>query len=86
MAYTKLEIIFTPKSFRIDDVNKNNFNDSDKVRRKNFLADKFQAFYELSFDNNYKSESPTFGFLHFLSEKFLEIVTSLPEIEFQAKI
>lgn len=81
MVYTKLEIIFSRKSFHIDEAAAKNLNDLDKKRLKIFRADKFQAFYDLSFDNVYKGESPSFRFLHFLSENFLEILTARPELE-----
>ena len=77
----KLEIIFSRKSFYIDEANANNFADSDNKLLKNFLVDKFQALYDLSFDNVYKDESPSFRFLHFLAENFLEILTACPELE-----
>lgn len=81
MAYAKLEIIFSRDSFYIDEVDADNLDVSEKRRLKNFLADKFQAFYDLSFDDVYKGESPSFRFLHFLSENFLEILTARPELE-----
>ena len=81
MVYKKLEIIFSRKSFYVDEVGANNFDNLDKIRFKNFLTDKFQALYDLSFDNVYKDESPSFRFLHFLSENFLEILTARPELE-----
>ena len=81
MTYTKLEIIFSRKSFSVDEVDTNNLDDLEKKRLKNFLADKFQAFYELSFVDVYKGESPSFRFLHFLSGNFLEILTARPELE-----
>lgn len=81
MAYTQLEIIFAPKSFYVDEVNANNLDDLNKKRKKFFLADKFQAFYDLSFDETYKEESLSFRFLHFLSGNFLEIVAASPELE-----
>ena len=77
----KAEFIFTPNSFQIDEVSISNFDIQDKGRIENFLTDKFQALYNLSFEDADKNESPSFRFLHFLSESFLEILTASPELE-----
>ncbi|MBR6012874.1 MAG: DEAD/DEAH box helicase [Selenomonadaceae bacterium] len=81
MAYTKLEIIFSKKSFYFDEVEIENLDDIEQKRFKNFQADKFSALYDLSFDEISKGESPSFRFLHFLAENFLEILTARPELE-----
>lgn len=81
MTQTKLEIIFAPKNFYVDEAVLDDFNIFEARRIKNFLDDKFQALYELSFDDVYKNETPSFRFIHFLSSNFLEFLTALPELE-----
>lgn len=77
----KLEIIFSRNSFYVDEVDVNDLDDSDKKILELFRADKFQALYNLSFDDARKGESPSFRFLHFLAENFLDFSASLPELE-----
>ncbi|MBQ7453496.1 MAG: DEAD/DEAH box helicase family protein, partial [Selenomonadaceae bacterium] len=81
MNYTKLEFIFAPKNFFVDDANISTIDPAESKRLENFLVDKFQSLYDLSFDDVYQNESASLRFLHFLSSNFVEFLAALPEIE-----
>ena len=77
----KLEFIFTTDSFVVDDVEDKKLKTADENWRQQFNKDKYKALYELGFDDSKMEESPSLSFLHFLSESFLESLTSQPELE-----
>jgi len=76
-----LEIIFTPESFSVDNFNQQYLNHSDAVMKEKFHRNKFQTLYNLAFETETNSDSPTFNFLRQVSETFLEILTSSPDLE-----
>ena len=81
MAYNKLEFIFTTDSFVVDDIEDTKLKIAEENWRQQFNKDKYKALYELGFDDSKTEESPSLSFLHFLSESFLESLTSQPELE-----
>ena len=77
-----LEIIFTAEDFYVDKPS----SEMTAVQSKwygLFTADKFKALYELGFDAELKTveKTPSFNFLYFLAERFIEFLTGIPEIE-----
>lgn len=76
-----LEFNFTADSFVVDSINEKNLEGSDLNLKKKFQKNKFQTLYDLGFENIRENESPTLYFLHFLSESFVEILTSSPDLE-----
>ena len=72
-----LEFIFTADDFYVDQASNSVFTDW----QKRFVKNKYQALYELGFDNRVKPNTQSFTFLHFLAQKFIEYLTSIPEIE-----
>ena len=81
MKLQGLEIIFTPESFSVDNFNQQYLNHSDAVLKEKFHRNKFQTLYNLAFETETNSDSPTFNFLRQVSETFLEILTSSPDLE-----
>ena len=81
MASEILEFIFTPDSFLPDD----GYSDvalSGTGWGKRFRDNKFKALYDLGFEGfSGKTESPSFAFLRFVAESFVEALTNVPEIE-----
>ena len=76
-----LEIVFTAEDFYIDTASELTEAQSKWVNM--LKEDKFKALYELGFDVSLKKEDKTlsFNFLYFLAERFIEFITSIPEIE-----
>ncbi len=72
-----LEFIFTADDFYVDQADNSNITGW----QKRFVDNKLLALYELGFDKTVKSDSQSFIFLHFLATKFVEFLTSVPEIE-----
>ena len=72
-----LEFIFTVDDFYVDQASNSVFTDW----QKRFTENKFQALYDLGFDHQVKPNTQSFTFLHFLAQKFVEFLTSIPEIE-----
>lgn len=77
----QLEFVFTSDSFIVDNVESKKLKYSDEMWRQQFNRDKYKALYELGFDDSKMAESPSLAFLRFLSESFLESLTSQPELE-----
>ncbi len=76
-----IEVIFTVGDFYVDKASELTALQErwyDRLR-----ADKIKAFYELGFDVELKTveKTPSFNFLCFLAERFIEILTNTPEIE-----
>ena len=76
-----LEFIFTPDSFSVDNFNRIYLSHSEILLAGNFQRDKFQTLYNLAFEISNKNESPSLQFLRLVSETFLEILTSSPDLE-----
>ena len=93
MAAETLNFIFTPEAFSIDDISDDALVGIGKRKssppagedwKGRFREDKFQALYESGFDGTEgagKADSPSFAFLRFLAESFIEALTAMPEIE-----
>ena len=81
MTDITLEVIFTAEDFYIDKLSVNTLHSTYWSQR--FAEDKFKALYELGFDVELKSadKTPSFNFLYFIAERFVEFLTSIPEIE-----
>lgn len=81
MTDITLEVIFTAEDFYIDKLSVNTPHSTYWAQR--FAEDKFKALYELGFDVELKSadKTPSFNFLYFIAERFVEFLTGIPEIE-----
>ena len=77
-----LDFIFTPNDFDVDTGDDRAF-DSFTYWQKRFTDDKFQALYELGFNETVSTvnKTPSFNFLYLLAENFIEFLTNIPEIE-----
>lgn len=76
----RLAFLFTEDSFRVD--NRGSIlSEKEEALRLSFLSDPFTALYELAFSQKEKGESPSLGFLRFLSGQFHHALTDMPELE-----
>ena len=80
MKNAPLDFIFTPEGFRID---KRQVEYSPFASRwlEAFTSDRYLALWNLGFEDRSSEESPSMTFLHLISEKFLSVLTDLPELE-----
>ena len=83
MAPEILEFIFTPDSFSLDD-GRSGVVLANTGWKGRFRENKFKALYDLGFEGfSSKQESPSFAFLRFVAESFIETLTNVPEIELE---
>ncbi len=75
-----LSFLFTADSFRIDLAEEKTDAEGKKWEAA-FREDRFRALYDLGFSSRKTDEMGAFAFLHLLAEKFVEALTSLPELE-----
>ena len=72
--------LFTAEAFQLDTAT-SEVSGEGKKWEKAFREDRFQALYDLGFSSRNMKESSSFAFLHFVAEKFVEALVSLPEVE-----
>lgn len=80
MSESKLQFIFTEDSFVVDNPNAEIL-EAEKKLRDSFLDGRYNALYQIGFDEGDKAESPSLSFLREFSSKFYAALTDLPEIE-----
>lgn len=76
----KLQFIFTKDSFIVDNPN-SDVADSCEMLRSRFVENRYEALFQLAFDDAFENESPSLVFLRILSQKFSEAIIDIPEIE-----
>lgn len=76
----KLQFIFTKDSFIVDNPN-SDVADSCEILRSRFVENRYEALFQLAFDDAFENESPSLVFLRILSQKFSEAIIDIPEIE-----
>lgn len=79
-----LQFIFTQDSFLPDQTSIQ----SDQTEgifteklRKSFMEDRYKALFQLGCEAAGETESPSLAYLRLVSERFLEVLTSMPELE-----
>lgn len=75
-----LAFVFTEDSFR-PDLPEERETQKEQRYRELFSADRYQALFQLGFEEEDRSESPSFAFLHILASRFLKSLTDLPDLE-----
>ena len=69
MSESKLQFIFTEDSFVVDNPNAEIL-EAEKKLRDSFLDGRYNALYQIGFDEGDKAESPSLSFLREFSSKF----------------
>lgn len=75
-----LSFIFTKESFQLDTICEQ-VTEEDKKWGEAFAKNKYQALFQLGFEERSKYDNPSMAFLHLLSEEFLKALTTQPELE-----
>ena len=76
----KLQFIFTKESFVVDRPGAE-ISEAEQKLRNDFLDFRYKALFQLTFDEDNVTDSPSLAFLRKLSVKFSAALTDLPEIE-----
>ena len=76
---TKLSFIFTEESFRVD-CPQDDAGESDGLK-EDFIKDKYGTLFSVGFKEKSEGESPSLGFLRFISETFTRDLTAQPDLE-----
>lgn len=75
-----LQFIFTEHSFYLDQP-AGELSEKEAQLSEAFAADKYKALFDIGSQAAEKGESPSMAFLRLISEKYLDLLTSMPELE-----
>ena len=75
-----LKFIFTETSFQVDQPGIK-LNKEEELLKSLFLEDKHKALFQLCFEDKLPGESPSLRFLKTLTERFMKVLTAMPELE-----
>ena len=79
-----LQFIFTKNSFlpdQISDQTDGVLSEKEEKLRESFMQDRYKALFQLGCETAGELESPSLAYLRLVSERFLEALTSMPELE-----
>ncbi len=75
-----LQIVFTKNSFYAEQTDEA-LSEQEHLLMECFLSDKYKALFEIGFDTEVKEETASLRYLRQISETFLYLLTSMPELE-----
>ena len=75
-----LRFIFTQDSF-LPDSSEDALSPKEEELRESFLVDRYKALFQLGCEESDETESPSLAYLRLVSERFMETLTSMPELE-----
>ena len=76
----RLQFLFTEGSFLVDRPGLE-VAEADRDMKERFLSDRYETLFQIGFEDAGKGESASLGFLRQISGRFLEALTSMPELE-----
>jgi len=79
-----LQFVFTKDSFLLDqiaDQTEGVLSKNEEKLRDSFVQDRYKALFQLGCESPEEKESPSLVYLRRISERFLEALTSMPELE-----
>ncbi len=79
-----LQFIFTKNSFLLDQISDQTdgvLSEKEEKLRESFLRDRYKALFQLGCEAAGESESLSLAYLRLVSERFLETLISMPELE-----
>ena len=75
-----LQFVFTQKAFRVDQGGET-LSSKEETLSDAFRKDRFQALFDIGLEPAERGESPSLSYLRSISERFLDALTSMPELE-----
>ena len=75
-----LQFVFTQRAFRVDQSTEP-LSSKEEALADAFQKDRFQALFDIGLEPAERGESPSLSYLRSISERFLDALTSMPELE-----